>query len=55
MHEKIAIVQSYINHRCGVTVNIVIRNSSDLMKLEIAYKKAVEWFNENNGTIILNK
>ena len=51
VEEMIAVVQAYINHRKGVTVNIEIRNGEDIFKLMEAYNIAMEWFSKNNGSI----
>lgn len=47
IREQIALVQDYINHRKGVTVQIRITTSRDLMLLQQAYAIAIEWFNNN--------
>lgn len=47
----IAVVQAYINHRKGVTVNIEIRGMEDILKLTEAYNIAMDWFSKNNGSI----
>lgn len=47
IREQIAVVQAYINHRKGVTVQIYISNGRDLMLLQQAYEIAIEWFNNN--------
>lgn len=49
--EMIAVVQAYINHRTGNTVNIVVSNDNDLLLLNKAYNFAINWFKNNNGTI----
>lgn len=51
MHEKIAVVQAYINHRTGQTVQIRIDTPFYIIKLNKAYQIAVEWFSNNNGQI----
>lgn len=51
MHEQIAVVQAYINHRTGQTVQIRIDTPFDVIKLNKAYQMAVEWFENNNGQI----
>ena len=52
VEEMIAVVQAYINHRKGVTVNIEIRGMDDILKLTKAYNIAMEWFSKNNGSIV---
>ena len=51
VEEMIAVVQSYINHRKGITVNIDIRGIEDMLKLTEAYNIAMDWFSKNNGSI----
>ena len=51
MHEQIAVVQAYINHRTGQTIQIRIDTPRNLIMLNKAYQIAVEWFENNNGQI----
>jgi len=56
VHRMIAVVQDYINHRKGIEVDINInqfQNPINLLKLKEAYEIAIDWFNDNNGKIIL--
>lgn len=53
IREQIAVVQSYINHRAGKTVQISILDMADMVRLQQAYKIAIQWFNNNNGQINL--
>ena len=57
--EKVAIVEAYINHLKEQEVRINMeqfRNMDNILKLEVAYQKAIRWFQENNGKIeLLNK
>jgi len=53
MTQMIALVQAYINHRTGKTVQISIRSPRDFMLLKKAYDIAVRWFEENEGEIKL--
>lgn len=49
---KISVVQAYINHITGKTVQINIPNTQiRLQLLEEAYAKATSYFNENNGIV----
>lgn len=50
--EMIAIVQCYIHILKNKKVNINIRNSKDVLLLNIAYNKAIEYFEQNNTIII---
>lgn len=50
IYQMIAIVQAYINHRTGQEVQISTYNL-DMTKLEQAYQFAINWFNNNEGTI----
>ena len=50
----VAVVQSYINHRKGVEVQINLQqfnNPINLIKLQTAYSTALNWFESNKGNI----
>lgn len=53
INEQIAVVQAYINHRTGQTVQIGVYSHMDLLKLSQAYNTAINWFTNNNGQINL--
>lgn len=44
VREMIAVVQAYINHRTGKTVQINIRGGQDLILLQRAYNIAINYF-----------
>ncbi len=54
----IAVVQAYINHRKGITVDINMEQFRDIrnvMLLNNAYSIAVEYFQNNKGNVIYIK
>jgi len=55
IQEKVAVVTAYINHRKNVEVEINIDNFNydpiGVMKLNVAYTYAVNWFQNNGGTL----
>lgn len=58
VREKVAIVEAYINHlkEQEVTINMEqFRDMDNILKLEVAYQKAIKWFQQNNGKIELLK
>ena len=50
--EMIATVQMYIHHRKNKQVDIVIKNTRDLILLTNAYQIAREWMGENNFVVL---
>lgn len=52
----VAVVQAYIFHRKEVSVDINMQQFSDAInwiKLQNAYNTAVNWFNNNKGSVNL--